>query len=223
MKKIIIAGIITLFIFSCSQITGEKGTITNEQVENYLEAYKNLREKAPEILKDINENSDQSKAGKEGYDSVERIIQESGLESYAQFVRLNAKIGTIFSMLQAHKGLNSQENLYESGQDMFDDSNRFIEEQLNDPEVPEETKVELRKTLEELKQNSNELKESYVSNKAIADWVMNKAEKIQGLLVNESDIEVIQHYEEDIFEAYTGFPRPEGLDGNMPDLDTILW
>jgi predicted ribosome quality control (RQC) complex YloA/Tae2 family protein len=223
MKKIIIAGIITLFIFSCSHITGEKGSITNEQVENYLEAYKKLREKAPEILKDINENSDQTKAGKEGYDSVERIIQESGLESYAQFVILNAKIGTVFSMLQAHKGLNSQENLYESGQDMFDDSNRFIEEQLNDPEVPEETKVELRKTLEELKQNSNELKESYESNKAIANWVMNKAEKIQGLLVNESDIEVIQHYEEEIFEAYTGFPRPEGLEGNMPDLDTILW
>jgi len=223
MKKTLILVMIAMIILSCTQITGEKGTITDEQVENYLKAYKKLREIAPDILKDINENSDQSKAGKDGYNSVEEAIKESGIESYAEFVRLNAKIGTVFSMLQANRGMESQENLQNSGQEMFDDSYRYIEEQLNDPEVPEETKVELRKTLEELKQNSKELKESYESNKIIADWVLDKAQKIQGLLVNEADIEVIQAHEEEIFEAYTGFPRPEGFDGNMPDLDTILW
>ena len=223
MKKLISISLIFLIFFSCSQITGEKGTITDEQVVNYLKAYKGLREKAPGILQDINGNRDQTKAGKDGYNTVEDIIKESGIESYAEFVRLNAKIGSVFSILQANRGMDQQANLQESSQEMFSDSYRFIEEQINDPEVPEETKVELRKTLEELKKDSKELKETYESNKVIADWVMEKANKLSGLLVNEADIKVIQAHEEEIFEAYTGFPRPEGYDGNMPDLDTILW
>ena len=223
MKNFIIISIIFFIFFSCSQITGEKGTITDEQVENYLKAYKKLRETAPDILKGINENSDESKAGKEGYKTFEDIIKESGIESYAEFVRLNAKIGSVFSILQASRGTDQQANLQESSQEMFSDSYRFIEEQLNDPEVPKETKVELRKTLEELKKDSEELKETYESNKVIADWVLDKANKISGLLVNEADIEAIQTHEEDIFEAYAGFPRPKGFDGNMPDWDTILW
>ena len=223
MKKLLSISIVFLIIFSCSQITGEKGTITDEQVENYLKAYKMLREKAPDILQGINENSNQTKADKKGYNTIEGIIKESGIESYAEFVRLNAKIGSVFSILQANRGMNQQANLQESGQDMFNDSYRFIEEQLDDPEVPEETKVELRKTMEELKKDSKELKETYESNKVIADWVMDKANKISGLLVNEADIKVIQAHEEEIFEAYTGFPRPKGFDGSMPDPDTILW
>jgi len=223
MKNILLSTLFSALIISCTQITGEKGTLTNEQVENYIKAYTKLKEVAPDILIDINENSDESKVGKDGFDSIEKIIKDCGIESYAEFVRLNAKIGTVFSILQAHRGMDQQANLQESGQDMFNDSYRLIEEQLNDPEVPEETKEELRKTLEELKQSSNELKESYESNKIIADWVMGKVQKISGLLVNEADVEVIQSYEDEIFKAYTGFPRPEGLDGNMTDLDTVLW
>ncbi|MCF6365877.1 MAG: hypothetical protein L3J35_06695 [Bacteroidales bacterium] len=223
MKKAIFISVISVVLFSCVQVTGEKGTITDEQVVNYLKAYKKLKEKAPDILRNINENVNGSNAGKMGFNSFESIIKESDIESYAEFVRLNAKIGSVFSILQASRGMNQQQNLQESSQEMFSDGYRFIEEQLNDPDIPEETKAELRITLEELKKGSNELKEEYESNKVIADWVFEKAKKVTGLIVNEADIDVIQAHEEEIFEAYTGFPRPKGFDGNMPDLDTILW
>ena len=56
MKNILLSTLFSALIISCTQITGEKGTLTNEQVENYIKAYTKLKEVAPDILIDINEN-----------------------------------------------------------------------------------------------------------------------------------------------------------------------
>ena len=218
MKKIIVLLLAFLTFYSCGKVT-EKGTLTDQKVLNYIEVYKKLKANAPAILEHLNKNGDSELAGKEGFAGFEEIVQSEGLANYPEFVILNAKIGGVFGMIQATKGMETSSNLHDSGQQMFEDSKKIIQEQLDDPNVPEESKVELRKTLAEIDENSKILSNEYEKNSAWANYVLKYAEKITGLIVNEKDIEIVKKYEDEIFEAYTGFTPPPGLDGNMKPIN----
>ncbi len=220
MKKLILFLLCFIFIgSSCKQFASEKGTLTDEKVKKYIKIYKKLREQAPEILENLNKKGESAESGKESFKSFEKIIKEGGLKDFKEFVVLNAKIGAIFSLSQAVRSMENVENIEKSSQKMFSNGQKIIQEQLDDPDVPEETKIELRKTLKELKKSSSEITTSYVNKKKLAEFVMEKAEKISGYIVDKNDIEVIKRHEEEIYEAYTGFPRPEEFDGTFPDLD----
>ncbi len=177
-----------------------------------------MKEQAPGVLQKLNEEGNTEVAGQAGFNDFEKIIKEGGLGNFPDFVRLNAKIGGVFSIMQANKGMETAKNLEESGQSMFSDGMRVIQEQLDDPNVPEETKVELRTALEELKGGAKELKDTYTGNLEWANLVMEQANKLSGLIVNKKDIEVIKKHEAEIFEAYTGFPEPVGNDGKLPPI-----
>jgi len=210
---------IIFFLASCSQVTGEKGTLTDRKIQSYIKAYKGLKEAAPGMLKNLNENGETADAGKAGFADFEEIIKDAGMEDYPDFVRTNAKIGVIFSLIEANKGMNRSSNLERSGKEMIDDGVAFIETQLADPNVPEETKVELRKQIEEMKANKQKLTDTYAKNTKIANMVLDQVQKIQGMIVNEADIDAVQRHHADLFEAYTGFPEPAGMDGKLPKID----
>ena len=213
--------IISLFfislIYSCT--FSEKSSLTDEKVKNYIEVYKQLREEAPIILEKINSNPKNADIGQEQYATIQNIIKDGGFDNYAQFVMVNAKIGSIFSIIQANSGMEKFENLVESGDDLIDDGIALIKEQLDDPEVPEETKVELRKTLKELQKGQNESNDNWKKNEKIAKIVMKTTKKISGLIVSEGDIQIVKKYEAEIMEAYVGFQMPELPDGNFPKLN----
>ncbi len=217
--KLFLGLCIMSLLFSCSQVTGKKGTLTDQKIQNYIKAYKGLRENAPGMLKNLNENGETVDAGKAGFADFEKIIKEAGMENYPDFVRTNAKIGVIFSLIEANKGLTRSGNLERSSKAMIDDGIAFLEKQIADPNVPEETKAELRKQILEQKKNKKKLTDTYDKNTGIANLVIEKVQKIQGMVVNESDVEAVERNHTALFEAFTGFPEPAGMDGNLPKIN----
>jgi len=212
--------VILFFITSCKTQKMAIGIrLTDENVAQYIRAYTSLRKKAPHILEAINNDPNNSRTAINQYQSIEGTIKESGLKDYPMFVLLNAKIGSVFSLLQAEKGMDRFANLNSSSNVMLDDGIAEIERLLNDPVVPEDSKADLRQTLAELKAGKNELNTEYSHNKKIADWVIDKTTKITGLIVNKNEIEVVKRNEKAIMKAYVGFPLPYEFDGTMERVD----
>jgi len=193
---------------SCVPGLDNESSLTDEKVQNYIRVYKKLREKAPEILQGLNEGGNSVENGKVGFTSFEEIIKEGGLEDYPDFVRLNAKIGAIFSILQANKGMDTFEKLNTDSKAMLDENIKLLEEQLTNPDIPEETKQEIKQTIQELKNGKTELSENWKKNEKIAKLVLKSVQKITKLIVSEEDIEVVIRHEDEIMEAYIGFPMP---------------
>lgn len=220
MKKvqIIISIAVILFLLSCSLID-QKESLTSSQVENYLDVYTEIREEAPEILEAINKNPKNAEVGKEQYQKIQSIIKNSEFENYAQFIVINAKIGTIFSLIKAQDGMEDFENLNENSNKMIDDGIAEIDKILNDPEISEEIKAEQRKLKEELLKNAEKLNIDWDKNKKWAEKVLKSTKKISGMFISKQDIELVKQYEQEISEAYTGFQIPEIPNATFPKLD----
>ena len=220
MKKLLFFSLIISFLFfSCSVISSKKDGLTDEKVENYIKVYKELRENAPGMLENINKDPENADIGKQEYVKFVKIIKDGGFKDFKDFIYTNAKIGSIFSILQAQKGMNVSENMQGSGNDMFADGIAEIQKQIDNPDVPEDTKEELIVQIEEMKQQQALMNETYEKNEKIAKIVLKSVKKISGLIVSEKDIEIIEKYEDQIMEAYVGFQLPELPDGKFPDVD----
>jgi len=198
--KIVLVLFTILVFFSCSEIIGEKGTLTDQKIQNYIKAYKGLKENAPKILTNLNQNGETIAAGQLGFLEFEKIITDAGMESYPDFVRTNAKIGIIFSLIEANKGMERSENLEQSSKEMIDDAMAFIQTQIDNPDVPEETRIELRQQIREHKSNKKLLTKTYSKNTKIAYLVIEEVEKIREMVVNQADIEAVQRNHADLFE-----------------------
>ncbi len=219
MKKSYLLFIAMLLWAACSTVKKyDTGTLTDQQVLNYIEVYKKLKDKAPEILEAVNKDPENKQTASEQFNVFEDIIKEGGIESYPHFVYLNAKIGSIFSIMQATNSMEQFKEMTESGDKSFEQAIAEVEKQLANPDVPEETKVELRKTLEELKRGQSEVKQNWEENSKWANLVLDKVNDIAGLIVNEGDVEVVKRHEKEIMEAYMGFPMPELPDNKFPEI-----
>ena len=217
MKKLSV--LLLISITACTTIKQyDTGTLTDKDIVQYTEVYKKLREKAPTILEEINKDPNNSQLAIEKFSNFEEIIKNGGFEGYPQFVYMNAKIGSIFSLIQATKSMNSFEELNESSNKMLRQGIEIIDEQLADPDVPEETKAELRVTKTELLSGQDELNENWEKNSKIANFVLEKATKIAGLIVSQEDVEAVKRNEKLIMEAYVGFQMPELPNNTFPDL-----
>lgn len=216
MKKTILRLLFIVFLAGC--IVGkmsDKHKLTDEKMEKYLKAYKALRQKAPDVLRELNANGETPEAGQEGFNTFENTIKDAGLDSYTEFVILNAKVGSIFSLIQAESGMETFGNLRSSGNVMFDDGIAQIEEQLQNPDLPEETRIELEKAKAELQKGQSEMNQTYEENEKWANLVIDNVQKLTGLIVDEDEVEVVKKYEDQILQAYTGFDVPYKLDGDM--------
>ena len=201
--------IFIIFLSSCVPGLDNKSSLTDEKVEIYINVYKKLRENTPEILQNINESDNGTESGMLGFTEFEKIITDGGLEGYSEFIRLNAKIGTVFSIIQANKGMDTFEKLSTESIQMFDDNIKSLEEQLNDPEIPNETKNDIKETIKQLKEGKVELNNSFSKNEKIAKLVLENVQKLSKLIVSEEDVKIVLKHENEIMEAYVGFPIPK--------------
>lgn len=162
--------------------------LTEDLIERYIVAYGKLKALGPNIAEEFNKNGSNPMTQ---YQQIEQIITESGFDSFAQFVKTNAKIAWAFSIAQGHAGKGRFAKLQS-------DSEKMIIDQINNPEVPEEVKVELRKNLETLRQN-------WKKNAPWADYAL----KIISNLTSDKDIALIMKYEKELLELFAGVPMPE--------------
>lgn len=217
--RVLIGVIITFLAIACdsSQVTQVVGTakLTPERIEAYIRAYKALKKQVPDLLQELNLNAVDPK---NGFAKIESIIQEAGVDDYPAFVRLNAKIGAVFSIIQAEKGMGNFKNLEESSQQILQQGQQLIQEQLDNPEVPEETKEGLRQQLKELQAGEQQLTDTYAHNFEWANLVLEKVKDLTTILVDEEEVALVKEYESKLMDAYVGFPLPAGMNGKLPEL-----
>lgn len=192
-------------ILSCSGVAGENVSLTEAKLEAYLKAYKELKEKGPDFLSQV--NTGELNSQKQGYEEFEDVLQKNGL-TFTEFVKLNAKIGAIYSIAQAEDFMKKMEGLQEWGQQSIDEGVAEIQKALDDPDVPEDTKEELRKTMEELKAQKETMTGSYQHNEKWAKLVLEKVNKITNQKASEQEIELVKKYLDEITEVYTGGVMP---------------
>ncbi len=160
--------------------------LTDELVEKYIVAYKNLKKQGPQILNDINKSNGDVNAGNAGFSSIEKTMQDAGFKDYPEFVVVNARIAWAFNIVQGTAAVGDFEN-------MKDDGLRQIDSVLALPEVPEETKAELRKQRETITKD-------WDKNKKWADFTLEKINK----LTSSADKEVIKRHRKELLEAFSG-------------------
>jgi hypothetical protein len=204
MKKISFLSILllTLFLYSCGNSDKKKEVgLSSQKIEAYLNAYKALRVETPELLGSANAGNilDQQK----GFNDFEAILKRHGL-TYKEFVILNAKIGAIFSIQQGENFMGEMADIKTAGMEQLDAGALQMQATIDDPNVPEEAKVELRKSLEEMKAAKVKVNTEYDKNKEWADLVMDKAKSVTNIFVSKEDIELVKQYSDKITEAYTG-------------------
>lgn len=216
-KTLSLLTLISIILFSCGVVdTG--GDLTEQKIENYIDVYQKLREIAPDILEQINKNPENSDIGLEKFSEIESVIKDGGFRSFADFVRTNAKIGAIFTVIQANSAMENYEDLNEWSNESFDSGIAEYEKLIADPNIPEENKKEYRQAIEELKKSQNEVNDDWDANKKWANLVLKGVNKIKGLIVSEEEIELVKKYEAEIYEVYTGIPQPELPDNKFPDI-----
>ena len=63
----------------------------------------------------------------EGFNKFENIIKGGGITDYPAFVLMNAKIGSIFSIIQAEISMVKFKNLNQNGQELIQQSIEELE------------------------------------------------------------------------------------------------
>lgn len=193
--------------------SGEKTeSLTAQKIEAYLLSYKELREKAPEMLNKA--NSEKMDAQSEGFSEFEASTKNNGL-SYKEFVIINAKVGAIFNVLNAQDFMNVMGNMKEEGMEQMDEGMKQMQEQINDPNIPAEAKEEIKKALEEMKKSKTNINAEFDKNKGWADLVLNKTKGLTNLFISKEEAELVKQYFDKITEAYTGGIIPTNFNVNQ--------
>ncbi len=178
------------------------GDLTDEMVLKYIKTYRILKKNGRNYLQYISKDPDKGQAG---FNAIQKDIQSGGFEDYAEFVKVNAKIAWAWNLAQARIGMEKQGKLQKWAQSTTDSGIAVIQKQLNNPDVPESTKKELRKTLAQLQAQKKTLAGTYAKNKKWADWAMNFTKP----LTNSKDIEVILRHKNALMEVFTGLSREQ--------------
>jgi hypothetical protein len=193
-------GIITLFLFSCGaeeeaenqivqlykKVSKSDIPLTDELVEKYIVAYKNLKKQGPQILNDVNKSNGDVSAANNEFKSIESTMQDAGFKDYPEFVVVNARIAWAFNIVEGSAAVTDFEG-------RKDDGLRQIDSVLALPDIPEETKVELRKSREVITKD-------WDKNKKWADFTLEKINK----LTSDADKEVIKRHRKELLEAFSG-------------------
>lgn len=182
-----------------------KGVKINQQIlENYINLFKELKANSPEGIELINE-LDPSAQSHPKFGTLTTIMEKYGL-AYEEFVKLNAKIGLIYGVLQ----FNIQ-NLQEQSNQTVGQVNEMaesIKEMINDPNVPEEKKAELREALKKTEQGGRELGNIWKNNKEKAQGMIKRARKRLKKIASVKEIRLIQGYNNQLKELYNEISQP---------------
>ena len=163
--------------------------LSDELIEKYIKAVKALHKLGPGIPQKLAEKGESEATGIELYNEIDGVIKEAGFKDYFEFVKVNAKIAWAWNVSQGELGI-------ERFKGMTDNGVKQMDEAIANPDVPEETKAELRKARQEILDN-------WAHNKKYADISMS----IVRPLTNRHDLEIIKRHQKELMEAYTGIPQ----------------
>lgn len=175
-------GIVELY----KKVSKSDMALTDELVEKYIIAYRELKKQGPDILNRVNESTGDVDKQMDGFNAIENTIQSAGFKDYPEFVVVNARIAWAFSLTEGIYAVDDFEQMKNSG--LY-----TIDSLLQDPAVPEEAKVELRKNREKIVSQWN-------NDKKWADFTLNKIKK----LTSDADMEVIRRHRQQLLEVYSG-------------------
>ncbi len=163
---------------------GSSVTLTDELVLKYIQGYKNIRALSPEIAGDL--KNQKSSATPDQIKKIDAAVKKAGFSGYPEFLKVNAAVALTFSQYQATRFMGEMGEMQDAGV-------KQIDEQLADPSVPEESKVELRK-------NREKLLESFEKNKGWADKVM----RVLNFFTDEKSMAVVKRHASELEKAFTG-------------------
>ncbi|NJO90411.1 MAG: hypothetical protein HC831_16750 [Chloroflexia bacterium] len=192
-------------LIACAGVQHKNIELTDKKIKAYLYSYKELKNVAPDILEKV--NTGETNELLNGFKQFENILSNNNL-SYSDFIIINAKVGAIYSILQAESFITNMDTLQAWGQNSLNDGIKQMQELINDPEVPKETKEELREKIKELEASKKSIQQDYSSNKIIAKSVLKRTKAISNTIINEGDIQIVEKYFDEISEAYTGGTIP---------------
>ncbi len=198
-------------LIACAGVQHKNIELTDKKIEAYLNSYNELKNVAPDILEKINTGERDEQLS--GFKNFENILINNNL-TYFDFIILNAKVGAIYSILQAESFITNMDTLQAWGQNSLSDGIKQMQELINDPEVPEETKEELRKNIKELETSKKLIQKDFTNNKKIAKLVLKRTKAISNTVIDEGDIQIVEKYFDEISEVYTGGIIPKYYDVN---------
>ena len=162
------------------------GDLNDETVLKYIKVVRELHKLGPSIPEKIAGREGDPEVGEEVFSQIEKIIKDGGFKDYTEFVKVNAKVAWAWNVSQGEKGIQDFQTMKDIGVSK-------IKEALANPNIPEETKVELRKTLAKTESN-------WEKNKYYADMTLNFVKPF----TNKSDLDVINRHYKDLMEGFTG-------------------
>jgi hypothetical protein len=186
-RNILLIFTIFLVLTSCFLLDIQ---LTDELVQSYIAAYTKLRNLGPNLVSadgQILFSQDE-----EDFKEIENIILESGFSSFQEFMSVNVKIGSTMSIVESRIYMDKMDDLTDVNSGQWAE----LEAMLNDPDVPAETKEEIRRTFEESRQNYEENLE-YAQ--PILDFVSGFSDQ--------NAVELVTKYHDQIIEAYTGIQQ----------------
>lgn len=177
------------------------GDLDDDMIARYVKTMRLLRKTGISFEEHLAKDPDPQK----GFERIERAIKEGGFKDYAEFVKVNAKVAWAWNMAQAKSGMHKQKKLNEWAGNETDRGIQQIDQALANPNVPEETKRELRQTRAALVEQKKQISDTWNKNKRWADWAMKTVEP----LTNDRDTKVILRNERALMEVFTGLSREQ--------------
>jgi hypothetical protein len=162
------------------------GDLTDEQVLKYIKVVRELHKLGPSLPEKIADHEGDPGMGNAVFTEIEKEIKDGGFKDYTEFVKVNAKVAWAWNVSQGEKGIQDFKTMKDIGVEK-------LNEALANPNIPEETKVELRKTLAETEAN-------WAKNKKYADMTLTFVKPF----TNENDLAVIKRHYKELMEGFTG-------------------
>jgi len=172
------------------------GPLTDALVLKYIATQKALQENGAQFTSHMAGQNKQ----KDGHKKFGGIVQSAGFSDYAEFLKVNARVAWAFNMVQGQLGIDAFDKQYEDGMKQFDEGIAQYDEQLANPEVPEDTKKELRKARAQLVAGKAKVTKEFQKNKKYAKLATNKLAPLS----NKEDTEVVLRHETELRAIFSG-------------------
>jgi len=182
----------SLMIFSCTKNAENKtfeatqtelsGRLNDQDIDMFLKVYPELKKLGLNL---------QSIEGQDFFKKFESTAQKAGFRDYRHFMIVTGKIAFAFNLVQGQKGMDDFSK-------MKDDGMHTIDSILNDPNIPEETKKELRK-------GKQAIQENWDKNEPWAKMSLNIMGTVIEKMTHPEDIEMVKKRREEIEKVLRGF------------------
>ncbi len=201
------------------------GALDDAKVKRYIRALSALRKGGVDYLKLLQEHRGKTGAGLNVYKQIEKTIREAGFKNYPEFVMVNARIAWAWNISQGQIALCRFDAMQDKFDKMEDATTAMFRRQyqtfLDDPDVPEATKKELRAQMAgqmaDIKKQRSERRQSYQKNRQWAQKAMN----LVSPLTSSKDMKVIMRHEKELMAAFSGLSEKQLEQLRRGSLDQI--